>query len=298
LASERIANSSFLGKVFSFAALQSGQLSGNFLASGHLSAYVPLPEFTMNSTGNTILVTGSTSGIGLGLALRLHKAGNNVIIAGRRKALLDKIVSQHPGIESVLLDVADPQSIQRSCEALAISHPNLNVLINNAGIMHWEDLTDSQYLSTAEDIVTTNLLGTIRMVYAFTPQLIKQPSATIINVSSALAFVPLPATPTYSATKAAVHSFTQSLRVQLEDSSVEVIELAPPGVRTTLLGQENDEHAMPLDEFLNEIFELLEITPTPRELVVERAKPLRLAEANGDHDEILNMLAGYKAPAE
>ena len=86
--------------------------------------------------------------------------------------------------------------------------------------------------------------------------------------------------------------------MQLEDSSVEVIELAPPGVRTTLLGQENDEHAMPLDEFLDEIFELLEITPTPRELVVERAKPLRLAEANGAHDEVLKMLAGYKPPTE
>lgn len=252
----------------------------------------------MNSTGNTILVTGSTSGIGLGLALRLHQAGNNVIIAGRRKALLDKIVSEHPGIESVVLDVCDPQSIQRTSEALAISHPNLNVLINSAGIMHWEDLADTQYLSTAEDIVTTNLLGTIRMVYALTPQLIKQPSATIINVSSALAFVPLPATPTYSATKAAVHSFTQSLRVQLETSSVEVIELAPPAVRTSLLGQENDEHAMPLDEFLNEIFTLLKISPPPQELVVERAKPLRFAEANGSHAEVLEMLAGYKPPTE
>jgi uncharacterized oxidoreductase len=251
----------------------------------------------MNGTGNTILVTGGSSGIGLGLALRLHKAGNKVIIAGRRKALLDKIVSEHPGIDSVLLDVADPKSIQRSSEALAISHPDLNVLINNAGIMHWEDLTDPQNLSTAEDTVTTNLLGTIRMVYALTPHLIKQPSATIINVSSALAFVPLPATPTYSATKAAVHSFTQSLRVQLEASSVEVIELAPPGVRTTLLGQENDEHAMPLDEFLDELFELLKISPTPQELIVERAKPLRFAEANGSHDEVLEMLANHK-PSE
>ncbi len=252
----------------------------------------------MNSTGNTILVTGGTSGIGLGLALRLHRAGNAVIIAGRRKALLDQIASEHPGIESVLLDVADPQSIKRTIEALTVSHPNLNVLINNAGIMHWEDLTDQQYLSTAEDIVTTNLLGTIRMVYAFTPLLSKQPSATIINVSSALAFVPLPATATYSATKAAVHSFTQSLRVQLEDTSVEVIELAPPGVRTTLLGQENDEHAMPLEDFLDEIFELLKISPTPPELVVERARPLRLAEASGSHDEVLKMLAGYKPPSE
>jgi short-subunit dehydrogenase involved in D-alanine esterification of teichoic acids len=252
----------------------------------------------MNGTGNTILVTGGTSGIGLGLALRLHKAGNKVIIAGRRQALLDQIVAEHPGIDSVLLDVCDPQSIQRSSEALATRHPNLNVLINNAGIMHWEDLTDSEYLGTAEDTVTTNLLGTIRMVYAFIPQLLKQPSATIVNVSSALAFVPLPATPTYSATKAAVHSFTQSLRVQLEASPIEVIELAPPGVRTTLLGQENDEHAMPLDEFLDELFELLETSPTPRELIVERAKPLRFAEASGSHEEVLNMLAGYKPPAE
>ena len=191
----------------------------------------------MNSTGNTILVTGGTSGIGLGLALRLHNAGNKVIIAGRRKALLDKITSENPGVESVVLDVSDPQSIQRSSEALTISHPNLNVLINNAGIMLWEDLIDPGSLGTAEKIVTTNLLGTIRMVYAFTPHLLKQPDATIVNVSSALAFVPLPATPTYSATKAAVHSFTQSLRVQLEDSSVEVIELAPPGVPSSLQHQ-------------------------------------------------------------
>ncbi|WP_439254077.1 SDR family oxidoreductase [Pseudomonas monteilii] len=252
----------------------------------------------MNSTGNTILVTGGTSGIGLGLALRLHKAGNNVIIAGRRKSLLDKIVSEHPGIESLLLDVADPQSIERTSKSLAISHPNLNVLINNAGIMHWEDLTDPGYLSTAEDTVITNLLGTIRMVYAFTPHLIKQPSATVINVSSSLAFVPLPATPTYSATKAAVHSFTQSLRAQLEASPVEVIELAPPGVRTTLLGQENDEHAMPLEEFLDEVFDLLKISPTPPELVVERAKPLRFAEASGSHDDVLKMLTGYKPPTK
>jgi len=252
----------------------------------------------MNGTGNTILVTGGTSGIGLGLALRFHKAGNKVIIAGRRKALLDKIVSEHPGIESVLLDVADPQSIQRASKALAISHPNLNVLINNAGIMHWEDLTDPESLNTAEETVATNLLGTIRMVYAFIPHLTLQPSATIMNVSSALAFVPLPATPTYSATKAAVHSFTQSLRVQLEASSVEVVELAPPGVRTTLLGQENDENAMPLEAFLDEIFELLKISPTPPELVVERAKPLRFAEANGSHDEVLKMLAGYKPAAK
>ncbi|KQB53515.1 oxidoreductase [Pseudomonas endophytica] len=248
----------------------------------------------MDSTGNTILVTGATSGIGLGLALRLHKAGNKVIVAGRRQALLDKITTEHPGIESVLLDVSDPQAIQRSSEALSVSHPNLNVLINNAGVIDWEDLTNPDSLATAEAIVTTNLLGTIRMVYAFTPHLIKQPNATIINVSSSLAFVPLPATPTYCASKAAVHSFTQSLRVQLEDTSIEVVELAPPAVRTTLLGQETDEQAMPLEAFLDEIFELLNTTPTPSELVVERTKPLRFAEANGSHAEVLRKLTEYK----
>ena len=252
----------------------------------------------MNGTGNTILVTGSTSGIGLGLALRLHEAGNKVIVAGRRKALLDTITSQHPGIDSVLLDVSDPESIQHATDVLASSHPDLNVLINSAGIMHWEDLSDPAYLGTAEDLVTTNLLGTIRMVYALTPRLLKRPHATIINVSSALGFVPLPATPTYSATKAAVHSFTQSLRVQLADSSVEVIELAPPGVRTSLLGQENDERSMPLEAFLDEVFALLEITPTPSELIVERAKGLRFAEANGSSDAMLTMLAGIKPHAE
>ena len=252
----------------------------------------------MNSTGNTILVTGATSGIGLGMALRLHKAGNQVIIAGRRQALLDKIMTEHPGIESLLLDVSDPHCIQRTSEALAISHPNLNVLINNAGIIDWEDLTNPDSLATAEAIVTTNLLGTIRMVYAFTPHLIKQPNATIINVSSSLAFVPLPATPTYCASKAAVHSFTQSLRVQLEDTSIEVVELVPPAVRTTLLGQDAEEQAMPLEAFLDETFQLLNTTPTPSELVVERAKPLRFAEASGSHDEVLRMHTQYKPPKD
>lgn len=161
----------------------------------------------MNSTGNTILITGGTSGIGLGLALGLHNAGNKVIIAGRRKELLDEVVLQNPGIEAIVLDVTDPDSILSAAEALATSHPDLNVLINNAGVMYWEDITNPQDLSIAENIVVTNLLGTIRMVYALLAQLTQRPEATIVNVSSALAFVPLPATPTYSATKAAIAPF-------------------------------------------------------------------------------------------
>ncbi|WP_329901299.1 SDR family oxidoreductase [Streptomyces sp. SP17KL33] len=193
----------------------------------------------MKMTGNTILITGGTSGIGLGLALRLHEAGNKVIVAGRRKELLDEITAKYPGIDALTLDVADPASIARARETVAASHPELNVLVNNAGIMLRENLLDPADLPVAEDHVTINLLGTIRMTYAFLPLLAGKDDAVVMNVTSALAFVPYPSTPAYSATKAALHSFSESLRVQLTaaDAGVQVIEMAPPGVRTTLLGQ-------------------------------------------------------------
>ncbi|GHB57929.1 oxidoreductase [Streptomyces umbrinus] len=246
----------------------------------------------MKMTGNTILITGGTSGIGLGLALRLHEAGNKVIVAGRRKELLGRITSEHPGIEALALDVADPASIARAAESVATSHPQLNVLVNNAGIMLPENLLDPASLPIAEDHVTVNLLGTIRMTYAFLPLLEDKKDAVVMNVTSALAFVPLPITPTYNATKAALHSFSESLRVQLTDRDVQVIEVAPPGVRTTLLGQQDDENAMPLDDFLDETLALLHDRPDAKEIVVERAKFVRHAEANGTYDDVLTMLAG------
>ena len=250
----------------------------------------------MKTSGNTILITGGTSGIGLGLALRFHKAGNKVIVAGRRKELLDRITTDHPGIEAVVLDVADGASITRASEAIAARYPALNVLVNNAGIMHWEDVRDPDCLQVAEDTIATNLLGAIRMVYAFLPQLANKGDAAILNVSSALAFVPLPATPTYNATKAALHSFTETLRVQLADTSVQVVEIVPPGVRTTLLGQQQDEQAMPLEDFLSEAMALLQASPQPQEIVVERAKPLRDAAANGSYSDLLAMLSTMKGP--
>ncbi|MEU9266316.1 SDR family oxidoreductase [Streptomyces sp. NPDC048251] len=248
----------------------------------------------MKTTGNTILVTGGTSGIGLGLALRLHEAGNKVIVAGRRKELLDEITTGHPGIEALVLDVADPASIARAREAVASAHPELNVLVNNAGIMLRENLLDPADLRVAEEHVAVNLLGTIRMTYAFLPLLLGKEDAAVVNVTSALAFVPLPVTPTYSATKAALHSFSESLRVQLSgaDAGVQVIEVAPPGVRTTLLGQQDDENAMPLDDFLTETLTLLRERPDAGEIVVERARPVRDAEANGTYDDVLAMLSG------
>ncbi|MYM73905.1 SDR family NAD(P)-dependent oxidoreductase [Duganella sp. FT134W] len=247
----------------------------------------------MKATGNTILITGSTAGIGLGLALRFHQAGNKVIIAGRRKALLEQIVAAHPGIEAIELDVADGQSIIQASELAARRYPDLNVVINNAGIMLSEDVLQADSLKKAEASIATNLLGTIRMTYAFLPQLVQKKDSFIINVSSSLAFVPFPIAMTYSATKAGIHSFTESLRVQLADTSVRVIELAPPGVRTTLFGQENDEHAMPLEEFLDETISLLHSEPAPKEVIVERAKYLRTAEAAGNYHDALSMLSAW-----
>ncbi|HET6736294.1 SDR family oxidoreductase [Mycobacterium sp.] len=246
----------------------------------------------MKITGNTILVTGGTSGIGLGLAVELHHAGNKVIVAGRRKQLLDEIVTDHPGIEAIVLDVADPASIALASETLAASHPELNVLVNNAGIMLPENVLDPASLQIAEDHIEINLLGTIRMTYAFLPLLINNPDAAIMNVTSALAFVPMPITPTYCATKAALHSFSESLRVQLTDAGVQVIEVAPPAVRTTLMGQQDQDTSMPVADFLAETLDQLRAQPDAKELVVERAKFVRDAEANGTYNQVLTMLSG------
>ncbi len=245
----------------------------------------------MKMTGNTILITGGTSGIGLGLAVRLHEAGNKVIVAWR-KELLDEITAGHPGIDALVLDVADPDSIARARETVAASHPGLNVLVNNAGIQLPESILDPAGLRVAEDHVTVNLLGTIRMTYAFLPLLVGKDDAVVMNVTSALAFVPFPITPTYSATKAALHSFSESLRIQLAgaDTGVRVIEVVPAGVRTTLMGQQDSEQSMPLDDFLTEALDLLREKPDAKEIVVEPARFIRDAQANGSYDDVLAMM--------
>lgn len=247
----------------------------------------------MNTTGNTMLFTGGTSGLGLGLALRFADAGNTVIVAGRRTDLLDRIVAEHPGLSALRLDVADPASIAVARETVGRSHPQLDVLVNMAGIMQPEDLRDPGHLEVAEATVTTNLLGPIRVLDAFLPLLLSRPAATVVNVSSGLAFVPLPATPTYNATKAAIHSWTESLRVQLAGTSVQVIELVPPAVRTDLMpGHRDDERAMPLEESLTETFGILQSEPDVEEVLVDRVRFLRFAEVEGRYHDVLAMLAG------
>ncbi|MET7484599.1 SDR family NAD(P)-dependent oxidoreductase [Streptomyces sp. NPDC005538] len=245
----------------------------------------------MNPTGNTIFVAGATSGIGLGLALRLHAAGNRVIVSGRREDRLKQIVSEHPGIESVVLDVTDPAAVQDTTTHLLRRFPDLNVLVAMAGIMLPEDLHSDGFLATAEATVATNLLGPIRLVAALTEHLATRPRATIMTVSSGLAFVPLPIAPTYNATKAAIHSFTESLRVQLADTRVDVLELVPPAVRTALMGQEDSETAMPLDAFLDEVMSILGGSEQPDEILVKAVEPVRFAEARGDYADLLRILS-------
>jgi len=246
----------------------------------------------MNISGNTIFIPGSTSGIGLALALALQARGNTVIVGGRRADLLDKIAAEHPGLDTVQIDTTDPASIESAARQVLDRHPDLNVLIATAGIMRVEDWHKPEsFLASAESVVTTNVLGPVRLIAAFIEHLQTRPDATLITVSSGLGFTPLAATPSYNASKAAIHMLTESIRLQLADTTVKVVELVPPSVRTALLpGQEDNEVAMPLDEFIAEVMALLEAQPDAKEIQVERVKFLRYGEARGDYDQVVAAL--------
>jgi uncharacterized oxidoreductase len=245
----------------------------------------------MNLTGNTILITGGGSGIGRGLAEELHKLGNQVVIAGRRRQALDEATAANPGMKSLILDIQDPAAIRSFAAQVEAEFPALNVLINNAGIMRPEKLlAQPAGLADAEAIVATNLLGPIRLTAALLPLLTRQPRSAIVNVSSGLAFLPLALTPTYCATKAAIHSYTQSLRYQLKATTTEVLELIPPYVATHLMSGAGDPRAMPLGAFIAEVMEILKTQPTPREICVENVKGLRFAAESGKYDAIFQGL--------
>jgi uncharacterized oxidoreductase len=246
----------------------------------------------MNISGNTVFIPGSTSGIGLALALELHAAGNTVIVGGRRADLLERIAAEHPGLDTVQIDTSDPASIAVAAKEVLSAHPDLNVLVTMAGIMRIEDWRQPEsFLALAESVVTTNVLGPIRLIAAFIEHLRAQPDATIVTVSSGLGFTPLAVTPSYNASKAAIHMLSESIRLQLADTNVQVIELVPPSVRTSLVpGQESSEVAMPLDEFVAETVGLLESQPDAKEIQVERVKFLRYGEARGDYDQVVKTL--------
>jgi uncharacterized oxidoreductase len=246
----------------------------------------------MHVTGNTIFIPGSTSGIGLALALRLHATGNAVVVGGRRTELLEQIAAEHPDIDTVQIDTADAASVRSAAGQVLARHPDLNVVIAMAGIMTIEDWhRPDTFLDSAESVITTNVLGPIRLIAAFIEHLQRQPDATVITVSSGLAFAPLKATPSYNASKAAIHMLTESLRLQLADSTVKLKELVPPSVATDLLpGQRESDFAMPLDEFVDEVVQLLETEPDANEIQVERVKFLRYGEARGDYDKVVATL--------
>jgi uncharacterized oxidoreductase len=234
----------------------------------------PYPwRIDMNLTNNTIFITGGTSGIGRALAEALHKKGNKVIIAGRRQALLEQVTAANPGMEAVTLDVGDAADIARVTADLVRRFPDLNVLINNAGIMQIDDASGAIDEQLLIDTLTTNVSGPIRVTSGLIEHLKTKPDAVVMNVSSVLAFVPLAVTAVYSATKAAMHSYSMSQRFMLRNTSVRVLEIAPPWVQTDLLGSNDEPRAMPLAEFIEETMTVL--ATDADEILVERAVPLR-----------------------
>jgi uncharacterized oxidoreductase len=235
----------------------------------------------MKLEGNTIFITGGTSGIGRGLAEALHRRGNKVIVAGRRRALLDEIARANPGIDTVELNIGDAEQIRRVAKDVIAKYPALNVVINNAGIMPFDDAAGALDDAQAVQLIDTNLLGPVRVSAAFVAHLKTRDEAWIINNSSVLAFVPLAATALYSATKAAMHSYSMSQRFALRDTSVRVLELTPPWVDTDLIHKSGDPRAMPLDAFIAEVMEKL--PHATNEVVVDMAKPMRDNAGPNEH---------------
>ena len=235
----------------------------------------------MKMTGNTIFITGATSGIGRALAEAFHKLGNKVIISGRRKALLDEVTAANPGMAGYELDITSPDSIAAVAAPLMKDHPALNVLINNAGIMPFDDPSGEIDDAVAQNIIATNLLGPVRMTSALIEHLKKQPRATIIHNTSVLAFLPLAGNAVYSATKAALHSYALSQRFMLRETTVTVQEIAPPWVDTDLVKKSGDPRAMPLDAFIAET--MAGLATEAEEVIVEAIRGIRDNPGANEH---------------
>ncbi|GGF85692.1 oxidoreductase [Azorhizobium oxalatiphilum] len=235
----------------------------------------------MQMTGNTIFITGGASGIGRGLAEAFHARGNTVIIGGRRKALLEDVVAENPGMDMIELDVADLASIETAAGELVTRHPSLNVLVNNAGIMPFDNAAGRIDDVVAQKIIDTNLLGPIRLSSALVGHLKMRPHATIIYNTSVLAYLPLAVTAVYSATKAALHSYALSQRFMLRDTTVSVQEIAPPWVNTDLIKKSDDPRAMALEDFIAQTMQGLETSD--EEVVVEAIKAIRANPGPHEH---------------
>jgi uncharacterized oxidoreductase len=235
----------------------------------------------MRMTGNTIFITGGGSGIGRGLAEAFHALGNRVIISGRRKDRLQETLDANPGMAAIELDITDPASIRAATVTLIAEHPGLNVLINNAGIMLLDQADGPVDDALAVSTVTTNLLGPIRVTSALVEHLKTRPDAMIANVSSVLGFVPMAVAAVYSSTKAALHSYTLSQRYLLSPHGIRLVEIAPPWVRTELLDSQEEERAIPLDQFISEAMKQLESGAD--EILVAPADAMRANPGPNEH---------------
>jgi uncharacterized oxidoreductase len=239
----------------------------------------------MDITNRTVFICGATSGIGLELARRFATAGSVVIVGGRRADLLDQLAVE--GFATVPIDVTDQDSIDRARDAILHSHPSLDTIVTMSGVMIPEDLRDPAHFSSAEETIDTNLMGTIRVIDAFTPHLIGRGTGTIITVSSGIGFLPFPVMPTYAASKAGVHAYSEALRAQLDGTGIEVSELVPPAVATTPEHAQINPRALKLSEFATEVMDLLENDPTPHEILVKGVLMHRWAERDGTYDELV-----------
>ena len=213
----------------------------------------------MKLTDRTILITGGSAGIGLAFALKFLDLGNEVIVTGRRQAVLDQVKANYPKLHTIQSDVADPKQIAGLAARVKANFPKVDVLMNNAGFMLHKNLkVPAVDIAGLMAEMNVNVGGVIGTISAFI-DILRANKGTVINTSSALAFVPLPSAPIYSATKAAIHSYTQSLRFQLEETGVEVIELMPPGVKTDMTAglAEGGVSVITTDELVKQSFAAL-----------------------------------------
>ncbi|MFC9807468.1 SDR family oxidoreductase [Streptomyces griseoaurantiacus] len=238
----------------------------------------------MDLSDRTVLVVGGTSGIGRGLARRFAAAGGTVAVAGRNPSALEELAAE--GFGTVVLDVTDDTSVAGARDTVLARYPQLDTVVTMSGVMVMEDLRDPAHFETTRTTVETNLLGTVRVLDAFTPHLVGRGAGTFVTVTSGIAFLPFPPMPGYAASKAAVHAYSEALRAQLEGTGVDVVELVPPAVASA--GQEKvNPNALPLDDYLGEVMDLLAQEPTPREILVEGVLGHRFAERDGTYEALV-----------
>ncbi|MGA5417500.1 SDR family oxidoreductase [Streptomyces pseudogriseolus] len=238
----------------------------------------------MKLSDHTVFIAGGTSGIGQELARRFAAAGSTVVVGGRTEDALARLAEE--GFGTVRINVTDAASVTSARDTVLARYPGLDTVVTMSGIMRMEDLRDPAHFEATAATVDTNLLGTIRVVDAFTPHLIGRGAGTFVTVTSGIAFLPFPPMPSYAASKAGVHAYSEALRAQLAGTGVDVVELVPPAVATA--GQEKvNPHALPLDEFATEVMDLLAQEPTPREILVKGVQMHRWAERDGTYDDLV-----------